>query len=79
MADAFLDKYFFRVVNVNSNPVCTDGNIIDPADLTIPCRFCIVGFNPSTVVADSVPLNCLSEEKSYQDMFIAHWDFDEKW
>lgn len=51
MADAFLDKYFFRVTNVNTNPVCTDGNIVNPSDATLPCRFCIVGFNPPTLVS----------------------------
>jgi|LauGreDrversion4_2_1035121.scaffolds.fasta_scaffold72621_3 hypothetical protein len=79
MADAFLDKYFFRVIsNTNVNPTCIDGNIINPADATLPCRFCIVGFNPPTTVT-TVPLSCLSEDKKYSDLFIAFWDFDEKW
>ena len=79
MADAFLDKYFFRVTNVNLNPVCNDGNIINPADTSLPCRFCIVGFNPPTLVTQAVPLSCLSEDKSYSELFIAFWNFDEKW
>ncbi len=77
MADAFLDRYFFRVINVN--PVCNDGNIINPADAVLPCKFCIVGFKPSIVLLDAVPLSCLSVDKSFKDMFIAFWNFDEKW
>ncbi len=79
MADAFLDRYFFRLTNVNVNPTCIDANIINPADATLPCRFCIVGFNPPTTVGTAVPLSCLSEPKKYSDLFIAFWDFDEKW
>ena len=80
MADAFLDRYFFRLSNVNLNPICTDGNIINPADTSLPCRFCIVGFNPPlTPVGVAAPLSCLSEDKSYSELFIAFWNFDEKW
>jgi len=48
MLDSFLDKYFFRVINPSNNPTCVESVITEPTDLTIPCRFCIVGFNPPT-------------------------------
>jgi hypothetical protein len=78
MGDSFLDRYFFRVINPANNPTCIDGNIIEPTDLTLPCKFCIVGFNPPTEVTATVPLYCLSEDKPYSDMFIAFWNFDDK-
>ena len=65
MIDTFLDKYFFRVINPNSNPTCNDAVVTDPLGMVIPCKFCIVGFNPPTDPATSVPLNCMSTEKSY--------------
>jgi hypothetical protein len=79
MQDAFLDKYFFRNPNTNSNPICVEGNIIEPNDAILPCRFCIVGLNPPTAVTESTTLSCLSEDKTYKQMFIAYWNFDEKW
>jgi hypothetical protein len=75
--DSFLDRYFFRVSIPSNNPTCIDG-VIEPSVLTLPCRFCIVGFNPPTDLFATVPLYCLSEEKPYRTMFIAFWNFDEK-
>ena len=78
MMDTFLDMYFFRVINPNSNPTCIDATITNPTDYKLPCRFCIVGFNPPTDMSATVPLYSLSEEKTYNDLLIAFWNFDEK-
>jgi len=77
MLDSFLDKYFFRVINPANNPTCVESVITEPTDLTLPCRFCIVGFNPPTDPFASTPLYCMSEDKTYKQMFIAFWNFDE--
>ena len=77
MMDAYLDKYFFRVLNPNSNPTCIDAAITEPTDLTLPCKFCIIGFNPPTDKTATTPLYCMSTEKTYSEMFIAFWNFDE--
>lgn len=77
MLDSFLDKYFFRVINPANNPTCVESVITEPTDLTLPCRFCVVGFNPPTDPFASTPLYCMSEDKTYKQMFIAFWNFDE--
>ena len=74
MLDAFLDKYFFRATN---NPTCVDSVITEPTDFNLPCKFCIVGFNPPTDLYAMTPLYCLSEQKTHKQMFIAFWNFDE--
>lgn len=79
MGDYFLDRYFFRVPSSLASPTCTDGAITGLAsgNLNLPCKYCIVGFNPTTNLATAQPLSCLSEDKSLQQMFIAYWDFND--
>lgn len=78
MSDTFLDKYFFRATG---NPTCVEGNIVDVTNPAIlPCKFCIINGNPSTIVNDpTTTVSCLSEDKTYNQLFIAFWNFDEKW
>lgn len=78
MGDLFLDKYFFRISSALSSPTCTDGVITGTIPLNLPCRMCVVGFNPPTALTAATTLSCLSEDKTYQQMFIAYWDFNDQ-
>jgi hypothetical protein len=76
MGDYFLDRYFFRVSSSLSSPTCTDGQITGGVVGTVPCRMCVVGFNPPTGLSTATTLSCLSEDKTLRQMFIAYWDFN---
>lgn len=77
MGDNFLDRYFFRLSSSLGQPTCTDGVITGSNPGIVPCKMCIVGFNPPTNLAAATTLSCLSQDKSLQQMFIAFWDFND--
>lgn len=75
--DLYLDKYFFRIASSSASPVCTPGTITNTQPDLVPCKFCVVGYNPPTGFTTATTLTCLPQTMTVPQMYIAYWDFND--